>query len=526
MQTVERRFQAQSLVAHFVLIVFLAMASWTLATASATANVPRAYAGIVVDAKTGQVLYQDHANDLRYPASLAKVMTLYVVFQELEAGRLSLDTRLRVSAHAAAAVPTKLYLRAGSTIKLEDAIKSLVTRSANDAARVIAENISGTESEFAVRMTQTARALGMNKTTYKNASGLPNSGQVTTAADQAILARAIYLHFPSYYEYFQTSSFTYNGKTYGNHNRLLGQNGIDGIKTGYINASGYNLMTAARSNNRHIVAIGLGFNSGAARNARVAELVRSYLPKARQGDYWREAMIARPTLLGTGANVRVASAAAPLNGLPPARPAHLVPSSPIDLGAPVQVASLERSAPPTPPEPRDIPFEVITADDIPPRPGDSALEQATYVATGVPPSQQPSYPADDPIGAWIAETLKLGPDTDDTGQILVPPAPIERPEGLSVDPLVTNSTDGVAPAGNWIVQVGAATSEETATALLSEAATSYGQLADLRSYVETFERNGQTFYRARFAGFADRNQASVTCDQLTQQQMSCLAIQG
>ncbi|WP_404403661.1 SPOR domain-containing protein [Pelagibacterium halotolerans] len=497
----------------------------TFVTAPASAgNVPRAYAGIVVDAKTGQVLYQDHANDLRYPASLTKVMTLYILFQELEAGRLSLDSRLSVSAHAAAAVPTKLYVRAGSTIKVADAIKALVTLSANDVARVIGENISGTESEFAVRMTQTARALGMSRTTYKNASGLPDSGQVTTAADQATLARAIYLHFPSYYEYFQTRSFTYNGNTYGNHNRLLGQNGVDGIKTGYINASGYNLMTAARANNRHIVVIGLGFNTGASRNARVADLVRTYMPKARSGDYWREAMIARPTLLGTGSSVRVAAASAPLDGLPPARPPHLVPSSPIDLGAPIQVASIDHATQPVPPEPRDIPFQVVSAEDIPTRPGDSALEQATYVATGVPPTEQPSYPANDPIGAWIAETLKLGPTTNAAGEI-VAPSPVARPEGLTIDPVVTNSANAV-PTGGWIVQVGAANSEDGANALIAEATSTYAQLADLRSYVETFNRNGQTFYRARFAGFADRNQASATCDQLTRQQLSCLAVQG
>lgn len=524
MQALERRRPAQSPFARVLILFILAFSAWAVAASSAAANVPRAYAGIVVDAKTGKVLYQDDANELRYPASLTKVMTLYILFQELEAGRLSLNSKLSVSSHAAAAVPMKLYVRSGSTIKVEDAIKSLVTLSANDVARVIAENISGTESGFAVRMTQTARALGMSRTTYKNASGLPNSGQVTTAADQATLARAVYLHFPSYYEYFQTTSFTYNGNTYGNHNRLLGQNGVDGIKTGYINASGYNLMTAARSGNRHIVAIGLGFNSGSSRNAHVAELVRNYMPKARKGDYWREAIIARPTLLGTGGNVRVAAASVALDGLPPARPPHLVPSTPIDLGAPVQVASVSHAAPPTPPEPQDIPFQVVSADDIPERPGDSALEQATYVATGVPPSDQPSYPANDPIGAWIAETLKLGPTTNEAGQI-VAPEPVARPAGLSIDPVVTNSADAVV-AGGWIVQVGAASSEDAANALLSEAAASHTQLADLRSYVETFNRNGQTFYRARFAGFADRSQASATCDRLTRDDMSCLAVQG
>jgi len=183
----------------FLLVVIAAFAAMSTAAPSVAANVPRAYAGIAVDAKTGQVLYQDNANDLRYPASLTKVMTLYILFQELEAGRLRLDSKLSVSAHAAAAVPTKLYVQRGSTIKVEDAIKALVTLSANDVARVIGENISGTESKFAERMTQTARALGMTRTTYKTASCLPDSGQVTTAYDQAVPAPATHLPLSPHY---------------------------------------------------------------------------------------------------------------------------------------------------------------------------------------------------------------------------------------------------------------------------------------------------------------------------------------
>lgn len=515
----------------FLSLVMAAMMIAAMSAAAVAQNVPRAFAGIAVDAKTGQVLYQDKANELRYPASLTKVMTLYILFQELEAGRLRLDSRLSVSAHAAAAVPTKLYVQRGSTIKVEDAIKALVTLSANDVARVVGENISGTESKFAERMTQTARALGMSRTTYKNASGLPDSGQVTTAADQAILARAVYLHFPHYYDYFQTRSFTYGSRTYGNHNALLGNNGVDGIKTGYINASGYNLMTAARSNNRHIVVIGLGFNTGAARNARVAELVRTYLPKARQGDYWREAMIPRPTLLGNGIAVASAGAAVPLNRLPPSRPVALLPVITPEQAMQVAAAT-PAAATPTPtatpePQPETIPFQVVAAADIPARPGDNALDQANYVATGVLPSDQPVYPADDPIGAWIAETMKLGPSPSDlTAQPnLVPPAPIARPDGLAVDMMSTNAAETL-PVGGWVVQVGAADSEDGANDMLSQAKQTYDQLGDLRGYVETFERNGVIYYRARFAGFADRTQARTTCDALAAASINCLTVQG
>ena len=166
-------------------------------------------------------------------------------------------------------------------------------------ARVVAEYISGSESAFGKRMTSTARALGMKHTTYVNASGLPDSRQVTTVRDQAILGIAIYEHFPKYYAYFQTKSFSYGKRSYGNHNNLLGKNGIDGIKTGYTGAAGYNLLTAARTDGRHIVVVGFGFNSGAKRDAKVRDLVKTYLPKARSGDYLQTAMIPAPGRKGS-----------------------------------------------------------------------------------------------------------------------------------------------------------------------------------------------------------------------------------
>jgi D-alanyl-D-alanine carboxypeptidase len=178
-------------------------------------------------------------------------MTLYMLFEHLEAGKLKLDTPLKVSAHAEDQAPTKLDLENGETILVEEAIKGMVTRSANDAAVVVAEALAESEEEFARLMTRKAHALGMTKTVYKNASGLPNDAQVTTARDQAILGRAIQERFPTYYKYFQTKSFVFRGHTIGNHNRLLGRvEGVDGIKTGYTNASGFNLVTSLRRDKR------------------------------------------------------------------------------------------------------------------------------------------------------------------------------------------------------------------------------------------------------------------------------------
>src|SRR5439155_13219700 len=186
-----------------------------------------------------------------------------------------------VSAHAEDQAPTKVGLEDGQTIQVEDAIKGMVTRSANDAAVVVAEALAGSEEEFAKLMTRKAHSLGMTKTVYKNASGLPNDAQVTTARDQAILGRAIQERFPTYYKYFQTHSFVFRGHTIGNHNRLLGRvEGVDGIKTGYTNASGFNVVTSLRRDKRHVVAVVLGGASAGSRDTRMRELLSQYVPAA------------------------------------------------------------------------------------------------------------------------------------------------------------------------------------------------------------------------------------------------------
>ncbi|MCW5714142.1 MAG: D-alanyl-D-alanine carboxypeptidase [Bauldia sp.] len=241
------------------------------------------YASIVIDAKTGEVLYSRNADAPRYPASLTKMMTLYLLFEDLERGRVTLRTRLDVSANAAAQAPTKLGVPAGSTIRVEDAILALVTKSANDVAVVIAENLAGSVSAFATRMTTTARALGMTRTTFQNPHGLPNSNQVTTARDMATLGRALQDRFPQYYGYFSTQSFTWNGVRINNHNNLLGLEGVDGIKTGYTNASGYNLVTSIHRDNRYVVAVVMGGDTAAWRDQHMRDLLNTYLPRASTG---------------------------------------------------------------------------------------------------------------------------------------------------------------------------------------------------------------------------------------------------
>jgi D-alanyl-D-alanine carboxypeptidase len=251
---------------------------------SATAALAAPSSAIVVDAKTGKVLYSESPDAKRFPASLTKMMTLYLLFERLDAGKVSLMSRIPISAHAAAQAPSKLGLKPGSSISVRDAIYAIVTRSANDIAVAIGEYLGGSEDGFAVKMTAKARELGMSRTIFRNASGLPNPGQVTTARDMATLGRALQDRFPGYFKFFSTRSFVFNGHRIPGHNRLLGKvAGVNGIKTGYTRASGYNLVTSVTRNNRELVAVVLGGNTGRERDQKMTRLVEAYLPKASAG---------------------------------------------------------------------------------------------------------------------------------------------------------------------------------------------------------------------------------------------------
>jgi len=232
------------------------------------------FAAIAVVEATGEVLHARHADALRHPASLTKVMTLYLVFEALKAGELGWDDRLRISAHAAAAHPTKLGLVAGQSISVEDAVRALVTKSANDAAIVLAERLGGGEAVFAAQMTKKAHQLGMSRSHFVNASGLNSPRQVTTARDMAVLAYRIRHDFPAQFRYFSLTKMVWNGHDIPNHNPLLGRvAGVDGLKTGFTNASGYNIaVTAQRGDTRLIVAV-FGGASGAQRDAYAARLL-------------------------------------------------------------------------------------------------------------------------------------------------------------------------------------------------------------------------------------------------------------
>lgn len=253
-----------------------ALCTATLAAVLTVGSTPALakYASLVIDADSGRVLHSVNADTRNYPASLTKMMTLYMVFEALTTGRLTPATKLTVSRRAANQPPSRLGLGVGSRITVNDAILALVTKSANDIAVVVAEALNGTERRFALAMTARARKLGMAKTTFRNASGLPNRGQLSTARDMAVLARALMRDFPGYYHYFSTKKFRYGGKTYRNHNKLLSSYaGTDGLKTGYIRASGFNLAASVKRNGVRLIGIVFGGKTSRSRDAHLKKLL-------------------------------------------------------------------------------------------------------------------------------------------------------------------------------------------------------------------------------------------------------------
>ncbi|WP_232037143.1 D-alanyl-D-alanine carboxypeptidase [Asticcacaulis excentricus] len=233
------------------------------------------YAAIVVDAQSGEVFYAMRADSPRYPASLTKIMTLYMAFEEMAQGRLKPDDVITLSAYAASMPPTKSGLKAGDTITVDMAMRLIAAYSANDLAAALGEHIGGSEQRFAALMTVKAQELGMTRSNFVNASGLPDSRQVSSARDFAVLARAVMRDFPQYYEYFHVRSVQFNGRTYSNHNPLLAYPGVDGMKTGFINAAGYNLVASQRKGNHRLIAVMLGGSNKAQRREHVSTLMNT-----------------------------------------------------------------------------------------------------------------------------------------------------------------------------------------------------------------------------------------------------------
>ncbi len=262
-----------SLKATFVVVGALALIC-AVSTSPAQAKGNDRYASIIIDSDTGVVLHERYADKSLHPASLTKAMTLLMVFEAIENNEIDLNTRIKMTSHAASMVPSKIGLKPGETIKVKDAIYALVTKSANDVAAAVGDHIGGTEANFARMMTRKARDMGMRNTTFRNASGLHDPKQITTARDMALMAQYIINVYPEYYRYFSAKNFTYQGQTYRNHNRLMNTyKGMDGMKTGYIAASGFNLVASAVRNNRRLIGVVFGGRSAQTRNDHMASLL-------------------------------------------------------------------------------------------------------------------------------------------------------------------------------------------------------------------------------------------------------------
>jgi len=492
------------------------------------------YAAIVVDANSGSVLHNANADSLRHPASLTKIMTLYLLFEQLEAGKLRLDSRLEVSDHAAQQAPSKLGLMPGQTIMVEDAIRALVTKSANDAAVVVAEAIGGDEDSFGRMMTRKARALGMSRTVYVNASGLPDDDQLTTARDQATLGRAIQDRFPRYYRYFATPAFVYRGHAMRNHNKLLGRvDGVDGIKTGYTRASGFNLVTSVRRGPRHVVAVVLGGASGGARDARMRMLIEQQIASAStqrtvakiaetsevaaaktpepQAQPHAQPRLARADAMPAVANLatEVTEALAPAGkpqpvtlAAPQPKPGSGEPINPVKVktitvkAGNVQTAMLVPIISPAPQAtvaPAHFARNTAAAEPMAPPPG------ARPGVLGVLPAEAPAAPA--PAAPATFELASTGST----------PATVSRQSH---------------PRGAWMIQVGAFPKETEAQERLREAQTlAKSFVAKAEPFTERVTKGSQELYRARFAGF-DQDSAEAACKYFKRNDIACMAIKN
>ena len=538
------------------------------------------FSSIIVDANSGATLTASNPDASRHPASLTKIMTLYLLFERIENGKMTLDTQMPVSEHASEQAPTKLGLRPGQSIRVEDAIKGIVTRSANDAAVVIAEAIGGDEEDFCKMMTRKARALGMTRTVYVNASGLPDDAQVTTARDQSILGRAIQDRFPRYYHYFSTEAFNYHGQSIRNHNHLLGSvEGVDGIKTGYTRASGFNLVTSIRRGNRHLIGVVMGGHSGGSRDAIMRSLLAENMDKASS----RRTVAAITERSPANADVAEAEAmsrptqAIQVEGAVQSVSSEPAEAPPIHSIAPVPrsvIAAATAAMPPRQAKPEPAPFTngVIQPQSIAAIPGSSEpmkpvrvktvqikagqlklasagpSQPATPVTSSIPSSrpgvaetsgaivaraesdkpaaapEMPPQPANFGTGHGVLGVLPASSLPASAGsQALAYADPSPRPQAVqqngAIKPLAAHT--------GWIIQVGALDSESEARERIEAARSqAHGLLSKADPFTEPVVAKGdKKLFRARFAGL-DRDQAEAVCRTLKRSEISCITVKN
>ncbi len=469
------------------------------------------FSAVTVDARTGKLLYAENADSIRHPASLTKMMTLYVLFQDLKSGKIKLDSPIRMSKRAASMAPSKLGVKPGNSITVEIAIKALVVKSANDVAAAVAENLGGTESEFARRMTRTARAIGMSKSTFANASGLPNPAQVTTARDMATLGLRLMRDFPQYYPYFRTQSFVYAGRPIRGHNRLLASyDGTDGIKTGYINASGFNLVSSARRGDKRLVGVVLGGKTGSSRDAYMKKMLTKHFPKGTNGK-----MIAAMAGSSKGAidpidddGDKDTKTAAATGDDKPSIFKRKKKKEEAEAAPEVEVAEA----------PANVTEEGDT-DDTRIIPGTEALAGSSIQQVEVSPPAEPVQQAVE--APQVVESNLVDP--------AVPsklPFKVKTPSEQLADQTTVASLPADAPiSGGWTINIGDYATKKDAQVRLQEMRKKTAGILEGKTAQTAVVQKGETItYRARFSGF-DEQAAKTACQQIKKKKSVC-TVQG
>ena len=475
---------------HAVWFVLAAVLMAFQVSAPAAAN-PR-FAAVVVDAKSGEVVFARNADEHRFPASLTKMMTLYLLFEDLKAGRISLNTKIPVSAHAAGQPPSKVGFRPGQSIRVEDAIKVLITKSANDVAAAVGEALSGSVPAFAERMTRKARALGMTRTTYRNASGLPHPKQVTTARDIATLGLRLQRDFPEMYRNFSLRSYSYGGRAYRNHNGLLGKvGGMDGIKTGYIRASGFNLCASVERDGRRIVAVVMGGRTARTRNQYMANLIE---------DMFRSASLTRtgPIAAYAGDPPGLDAAMLKIASVPPPLPRGKPGVEVADNKAPLEAVALTAEGSD---EDAEASVEAISADAA------AKVSLAATIASFGEELKSPEGDAD--------ESQTISSSKSDVVVASAAASVVDSPEPGQETVLVKSG---------WTIQVGAFPSQEGAHTRLDQARKSgIALLSNKPGFTMAAESGDAMIYRARFSGFTESH-AREACKVLKAKGLDCLAL--
>ncbi|HEY2032846.1 MAG TPA: D-alanyl-D-alanine carboxypeptidase [Rhizomicrobium sp.] len=492
---------------------------------------PNKDAALIMDGVSGRVLYARNAHALRHPASLTKMMTLYMLFESIKRGQTSMATMMPVSEHAAIQHPTKLYLHTGESIDVDDAIKAVVVLSANDVAVTIAEYLGGTEDHFGELMTQKARELGMNDTFYHNASGLPDDRQISTASDLAVLARHLAYDFPQYFHYFATTGFIYHGRYYHGHDNLLGRyDGADGIKTGYTEASGFNLVSSVVRGGTQIIGVVMGGRTAHMRDTEMMRLLDNTYDQIAQNPN----MVARRNIPWQA--VAMNNPPAPIAaGFPVGRPSNdpddedaaesrpdsndaignLIASTPAPTPNVGNRLATAAAVPPPPPMPSSLPVTGAKGSIVlrtpPPNLRPKPAPRGPMLIASLIPQQRPAPPPNIRPSSR-AEALGEG----DIGDMGIP---------IRSHP-ATNIARSVATKGgrDWTIQIGAFGDQPSAKAQLSAYATrSKDVLGTAEHIVVPFQSvDGKTLYRARFGPFVEA-EARAVCERMTERKQTCFA---